>query len=774
MTLQVVGQALQRVDAETKARGTAVFGVDVQVPDALVGRFLRSDIPHARIRSIDTAAALKVPGVRAVITGADCPRRHGPLVHDQYALAVDRVRYAGEAVAAVAAEDDDAAQEALDRIIVDYEPLPVIGSLDEALATDAPLLHAEYDDYARVPVSGIRLRGVPGTNIPYHFRLRRGDVTRALDDADVVVERTYETQFIQYCHLEPHVAIARFEPDGDLTVWEATMGPHTLRNMLAELVGLPAARVRVITPLVGGAFGAKMYLRTVNPVAVFLARAVPGRAVRVVFDREDEFLTSPGRVPARITMRTGLTRDGMLTAREAVMYWEQGAYVDLTPIKVRNAGYVSLGPYRVPSASVDGYLVYSNRQPGGAFRGLGVPQVSWAGEQQMDAAARELGIDPVELRRRNLLGDGDSSITGETMRSVGVGACLHAVTQAAERWPDAPASANERPPGVKIGRGCAIAMKSTLTPTMTYATVRMNTDGSVDVSTAAVEHGQGAHTVLAQIVAEELSIPVDQVRIAAVDTSIAPFDRSSTSSRTTFHMGNTVRQAAADVRSQLTSMAAEVLEAPPEVLGLTDGSVHVANSSAAPMSYRDVMEAYHKGPGNIVGRGSYATNKTYDPMNPDTGQSARPSAFWAYSAAVAEVEVDTATGQTTVRHLATTVDAGKAINPLSCEQQIAGSAVMGIGMALMEELAFEDGQATNPSFLDYKIPTSLDIPPLDNIIVETADAAGPYGARGVGEAGLAAVPAAIGNAFLNATGTQLTRLPIRAETALRELRGGDR
>lgn len=759
MTFEVVGSPVRRIDAESKVRGTATYGVDVRLPGMLEGRFLRAGIPHARIVSIDASAALKVAGVRAVVTGQDWPRRHGPLVKDQPALAIGRVRYAGEAVAAVAAEDEDAAEEALDKITVEYEPLPVVASLDEALAPGAPLLHEEHDDYERAEVSGIRLRGAPGTNIPYHFKLRHGDVDRAFGTADVVVEREFSTQAIQYCHLEPHVAIAQFDGTGSLTVWESTMGPHTLRGMLAEFLGLPLSMVRVITPLVGGAYGAKMYLRAINPVAVLLARKTHGRPVRVVFDREDEFFTSPVRLPARILMRTAATRDGLITARQAVIHWEQGAYADLTPIKVRNSGYVALGPYRIPNASVDGYLVYTNRQPGGAFRGLGVPQVSWASESQIDDLARTLGMNPIDLRLRNVLGDGDRSVTGEVMRDVGIRACLRAVVDASQRWPEP-----EVPDGKQAGRGCAMVMKSTLTPTVTFGTVRMNLDGSVDVLTAAVEHGQGAYTVLAQIVAQELSVPLASVRIGPADTLVAPFDRSSTSSRTTFSMGNAIRAAAIDVREQLLAIAADVFEARAEDLEMRDGKVQVGGDPATSSAYRDVLSAYYKGPATIVGEGRYGTHKTYDPMDPDTAQSAHPSAFWSYGAAAAEVEVDEATGQVTVRRLAVAVDAGRAINPQSCIQQITGSAVMGVGMALMEQLQFEDGSPANPTLLDYKILTTVDVPPIEPLIVETADSEGPYGARGVGEVGLAPVPAAIGNAVLDATGARLVDLPMRAES----------
>lgn len=757
MAHNFVGRSVVRVDAAEKVLGTAVYGVDVELPGMLETRFLRAGIPHAEIVDIDVSGAWEVPGVRAVITGREHQRLHGPLIKDQPALAADRVRYPGEIVAAVAAENREAADEAIDRIIVDYDPLPVIDGLDAALADGATLLHEQHHVYDRVKVPGISLRGIEGTNIPYHFKLRRGDVERGWDASDVIVEREFCTQFIHYAHLEPHVTVARFEADGSVCLWTSTMGPHTLRMMAADFLGLPLAKVRVITPRVGGGFGSKMYLRAINPVALLLARQVPGTPVRVVFDREDEFYTSPGRIPTQVRVRTGATRDGTIQAREMEVFWEQGAYADLSAMKVRNAGYVALGPYRIPHAKVDGYLVYTNRQPGGAFRGLGVPQVAWAAEQQMDDLAAELGMDPVEVRRKNLLVDGDESVTGEIMEDVAAGNALDAALAAMAGWPTVAPTR-----GRKVGRGVAVVYKSTLTPTASFASVRMNSDGSVDVLTAAVEHGQGSHTVLTQMVADRLAVPVERIEISPTDTAMAPFDRSSTSSRTTFSMGNAVEDAAEKVRCRLLDIAAEVLEATVEDLVLGDGAVEVRGAPGRGMTYQELLFAHFKGPGIIVGDGEFGTQGIYDVMDPETASSKRPTAFWSYGAAAAETEVDEETGEVKVRRLALVVDAGKAINPRACEQQITGSAVMGIGMATMEAAEFADGVPLNPSFLDYKVPTILDVPELDILVTETPDRRGPHGARGVGEVGLPPVPPAIGNAVFAATGRRLTRLPMKA------------
>ncbi len=762
---KVVGASVPRVDTVAKATGSAVYGVDVRFADMLVGRTLRAGVPHARIVHLDVSAAEQVPGVRAIVTGRDYPKRHGPLVKDQPALALDRVRYAGEVVAAVAAEDEDAAQEALDRIVVDYEELPGVFGAREAMAAGAPLVHEDQLAYERTDMPGLKLNPVADTNVAYHFKLRHGDVAAGFAAADLVVEDTFSTSYVQYAHLEPHVTVARW--DGrTMTLWTSTMGPHTLRGMLADFLDLPQAQVRILTSLVGGGYGSKMYLRAINPVAALLAMRLPNRHVRVAFDREDEFLTCPARLPTVTTVKTGVKRDGTIVARQATILWEKGAYMDLGAVIARNASYCSLGPYRIPHASIDAYVLYTNRQPGGGFRGLGVPQVAWAGEQQMDRVARALGIDPLDLRRKNILRDGDETVTGERMSHCGVAECLERAA-AAIGW-DKPRGATAA--GTRRGRGLACILKSTLTPTVSFGFVKLNGDGSAEVITSAVEHGQGTYTVLSQIAAQELGVPLGRIRCVTPDTDVTPFDRSSTSSRTTFHMGNVVRAAALDVRRQLVDMAASLLEVHPDDLACADGRVSVRGAPQKSLTYGEVIAKYYGGPANVVGRGEFGTKKFYDPMHPETGQSKRPSIFWMYAAEAAEVEVDPETGQVRLTNLASAVDAGKAINPLNCRQQIEGSAVLGVGMALMEALAFDGGRLLNPTFLDYKLPTAVDLPDTEAVIVESGHDEGPYGAKGVGESATAAVPAAIGNAILDATGVQMKDLPVRAEQVYRALR----
>lgn len=766
----VVGQSIDRVDAVAKVTGAAVYGVDVRFAGMLVGRVLRAGVAHARITRLDTSAAAKVPGVRAIVTGRDHPKLHGLIVKDQPALAVDRVRYEGEVVAAVAAEDDEAAQEALDRIVVEYEELPGIFDLREAMQPGAPLVHDDPAAYERTQSSSgftYAVNAVAQSNVCFHFKLRRGDVEAGFAGSDLVVEDIFSTPFIQYAHLEPHVAVALWDSGGTLTFWASTMGPHTLRSMLADLLDLPLSRVRVITNMVGGGYGSKMYLRAINPAAALLALRVPNRHVRIVFDREDEFLSCGGRLPTVTTIKTGVKKDGTLVARKATILWEKGAYIDIGPIITRNASYCSLGPYRLPNAWIDGYLVYTNRQPGGGFRGLGIPQVAWAGEQQMDRIARELGLDSLELRLRNIYQDGDITITGERLQNVGVRACLEG---AAKRLGWERPLERRAPTGGLRGRGLACILKSTLTPTASFGIVKLNDDGSVDVLTSAVEHGQGAYTVLTQMVAEELSVPIEKIRCATPDTSVTPYDRSSTSSRTTFHVGNVVRLASIDARTQLMEMAGAVMEVSPKDLELRDGQIFIRGVPDRSLAYGQVIVKFYGGPANIVGRGEFSTKALYDPMDTETGQSKRPTIFWMYSAHGIEVEVDPETGQVRVTRVVSASDAGKAINPLTCVQQIDGSAVMGLGMATMEEVVFDGGRTLNPTFLEYKVPTTLDVPDTETVIVESGHPEGPYGAKGIGESALASIPAAIGNAVYDAIGVQIKDLPIRAERVYRALR----
>lgn len=757
--LTYVGQPLPRLDGPDKVTGRAVYGVDLKLPGMLHGRVLRSPLPHARIGRIDTSRAERLVGVRAVVTGADAPYTHNAaIIKDWPFLAQDKVRHVGEAVAAVAAVDEETAEEALALIDVDYDELPGVFEPEAAMAPDAPLIHERMMEYPRAPA----FHPVAGTNICNHYRLRRGHAEAAFADCAVVVEERYRTAMMQHCPMEVHVAIGQQAPDGRLTVWTSAQSPYWTRAELATALGVPMSDIRVIVPYVGGGFGAKHAVK-VEQYAVALALKAGHRPVRVALTRAEEFGTSLVRQPTIIDIKTGADRDGRILARAIRIVWNTGGYADLSPAVSRNAGFAAGGPYVIPNVWVDSYCVYTNNPVSGAFRGFGVPEVTWAGESQLDVVARELGMDPLELRLRNAVEEGSESVLGEILHSVGLKECLRRAS-AAVGW------GQPKPAG--RGRGVACMHKSTGTPTSSAGFVKLNEDGTVTLLSSAVEMGQGAATVLAQIVAEELGVRPEHIRVVAPDTDVTPYERSTTSSRATFHAGNALLAAARDARRQILDIAASLLEADAQDLELRDERVWVrgAPEHAIPLAGLWQAGMYSRGQYPILGRGAYSTSGIYDPLDPVTGRSRRSTAFWMYAAQAAEVEVDVETGKVTVLRLTAAHDMGKAINPQTCAQQIEGALVMGLGQALFEQLIVDEGRPVNPSFIDYKIPCTLDIPQLEAILVEAAHPEGPFGAKGLGEPGLAPTAAAIGNAILDALGIRMRDLPITAEAVLGALR----
>lgn len=754
-----VGQRVTRLDAPEKASGRAVYGVDVKLPGMLQGKILRSPLPHARIARIDVSRAARLAGVRAVVTGRDAPYTHNAaIIKDWPFFAVDKVRHVGEAVAAVAAVDEETAEEALALIDVDYEEIPAVFDPEEAMRPGAPLVHERLMDYPRAEA----FHPVAGTNICNYFKLRRGDADGAFEGCAVVVEERYTTAMMQHCPLEVHVAVAQQATDGRLTVWTSAQSPYWTRGELATALGIPMSDIRVIVPYVGGGFGAKHAVK-VEQYAVALALKAGHRPVRLALTRAEEFGTALVRQPTIIDVKTGVTGEGAILARKVRIVWNTGAYADLSPAVSRNAGFAAAGPYVIPHVWVDSYCVYTNNPVSGAFRGFGVPEVTWAGESQLDTVARRLGMDPLELRLRNAVEEGSESVLGEVLHSVGVKTCL-------QKAADAVGWGTPKAPG--RGRGIACMHKSTGTPTSSAAFVKLNEDGTVTLLSSAVEMGQGAATVLAQIVAEELGVRPERIRVVMPDTDVTPYERSTTSSRTTFHAGNALIAAARDARAQILEVAADVLEVHAGDLELRDERVWVKGmpDRSVPLARLWRAGMYARGQYPILGRGAYSTSGIYDPLDPQTGRSKRSTAFWMYAAQAAEVEVDVETGKVTVLRLSAAHDLGRAINPQTCEQQIEGALVMGLGQALFEQLVLDGGRPVNPSFIDYKIPCTLDIPQLEAILVEAEHREGPFGAKGLGEPGLAPTAAAIGNAILDAIGVKMADLPITAEKVLAALR----
>ncbi len=758
MELSVVGKRIERVDGSEKVTGQALYLDDLKMAEMLYGKVLRSAFPHAKIVNIDTGRAKRLLGVKVVVTGKDLPYTYGPAVKDQPFYAIGKVRHLGEAVAGVAAIDRDVAEEALSLIRVEYEELPALFDPLEAVKPDALLIHEDLGQYWHADP----FRPVAGTNICNHFKLRKGDIERGFHEADQIFEDTFTNQMVNHCCLETHGAVAQVNASGKVTMWAGAQSPFTSRQELASALGIPITKIRFINSWVGGGFGGKHGLKA-EPLAVGLAMHAKGRPVKVVLTREEVFTSTVSRKPCTIWMKTGVKRDGRLIAREIKLYWDTGAYAEVGPWVCRNAGYASAGPYVIPHISVDSYCIYTNNPIGSGFRGFGVPQVTWAHESQMDIIAEALGIDPLEMRLINAVEEGSLSATGEILHSVGVKETLRKAAELCE-W--------KKPLAKNRGRGIACMNKNTSAPTSSSAVVRINEDGSVTVMTGAVDMGQGVQTIAAQIVSEELSIPIERIQVLNPDTDMTPYDRSTSSSRATFHTGNAIRAAAIDARNQIFEMVSQSMEANPSDLVLKEGRIFVAGSPSKSVAISDVVKggAYMTKAGKpVVGRGVFSTSSTFIPLDPETGQSAKPTAFWMYASQAAEVEVDTETGKVEVLKMTAAHDVGKAINPLLCEQQIEGSLVMGIGMTLYEEQVVYEGKTLNPNFHDYKLPTSLDVPSLVPCVVEAAHESGPYGAKGLGEPGLAPSAAAISNAIYDAIGVRVTDLPITPEKILKAL-----
>jgi len=755
-----LGQALPMVDALERVTARIRFSQDVTMPGMLYAAVVRSTLPHARIRRIDTSAATAVPGVVAVVTAADLARIpglqpvYGPQIRDQPVLASDRVRYVGDMVALVAAETPQAAREAAGLVRVDYEPLPAVFDPVAAMQPDAPLVHElRPDETHRGQAVYFGLRPLFGTNCCNHFRLVSGDIERGFAEADLVLEETFRVPAAQHVAMEPHAALAYWEGDR-LVVISGTQTPFNTRQILADLFGLPAEKVRVVVPPMGGSFGCKVFPR-IEPQVAVLAR-LTGRPVKLVLDRYEEFLTLT-RHATVVTIRLGLARDGRITAKKVQAYWSTGAYADCGPDVARKGGFGSVGPYRIPNVAVDSYCVYTNLPPAGAFRGYAVTEIIWASERMMDIAADALGLDPLEFRQRNLLEDGDRFATGETLLDVHFRDCLDAVAQAIA-WSPEPVLLPDRRVRAK---GLAVVMKGMTTPSRSEARVGVDRSGRVTVYSSTVELGQGARTVLAQLAAEPLGIPATMIRVVDPDTAVTPFDNRTTSSRSTYMMGNAVQAAATRLAARLRALAAERLEVAPEDLELVAGACCVRGAPERCVGWGELVEA--AGLEELREHGEFHNEGGLDP---ETGHGVA-SSHWHQGAAGAEVEVDLETGLVRVLRLHAAVYAGRVVNPLTAALQNEGSMIMGLGSALFEELVYDAGQPLTTNLSDYLIPSFLDLPlELTHDLLERPGAE----IHGVGETALPPVPAAIGNAVARALGVRLTELPLTPERVLRALR----
>lgn len=745
-------------DARARVRGQLDLVQDLVVPGMLHGAIARSTVPHGRIVSFDASAARAVPGVVSVVTGADLLAHpeiqpiYGPQIKDQPIVAFERVRHVGDVVALVAAETRQAAEEAAALVDVRYEELPSVFDPVQAMAPDAPLVHQSRsaDEGSALYFD---LRPDPGTNCCNHFRLRQGDVAAGFAAADLIVEETFRTPAIQHVAMEPHAVLASWEEDR-LIVRSGTQTPFNLRRSLAETFGLPDERVRVITGTLGGSYGAKVFPR-IEPQAALLAR-LTGRPVRIVLRRDEEFVTL-NRHATTITIRLGLRQDGTTLAKEVVAHWDTGAYADCGPNVAQKGGFGVVGPYNIPNVAVDSLCVYTNLPPAGAFRGYAVTQAAWASECAMDVAAERLRIDPFELRRRNLLRSGDRFATGEHLEDVHFEECLERAA-AAIGW-KGPARV-ELPDGRVRAKGLSVIMKGMTTPSRSEARIAVDAAGQVTVYSSTVEMGQGAHTVLAQLAAAELRLPYESVAVVGADTDVTPFDNRTTSSRSTYMMGNAVKLAAASLRRRLLELAAEQLESAVADLELREGIIQVVGVPDRAVSFGKLADG--AGPDGLSERAEFRNEGGLDP---ETGQGVA-SSHWHQGAGAVEVEVDHETGVVSILRAYTAVYAGQIVNRHLAALQTLGNVVFGIGSARFEEIVYDGGQVVNPNLSDYLIPSFLDLPGQTGFELLERPGADMHG---LGETALPTIPAAVGNAVARATGARVRELPLSPERVLQAM-----
>ena len=742
-----VGRSVPRKEAVAKLTGQAPYVHNLVLPGMLYGKIARSTVSHARIRGIDTAAARAVEGVHRIYTAADVMKivpdpHYGPAFHDQPILAIDKVRYAGEPLALVLATDPHVAEAAAQLVEVDYEPLPAVYDEVEAMRSLA-IVHEVLRPAGTFPDLK-HLEGKRDTNIALDFQLRRGDVEQAFAKAAHVFEHTFKTQQVLHVPLEPFVTVA--DPLNDcLTLHTASQSPSFVRIEIARLLGWPENRVRVRVPFLGGGFGAKLYIKLEALAAV--AALIVRRPVKIALTMEEQFYTLTKHA-ATLRIKSGVDADGRITARECEVWWNGGAYADIGPRVTQKSGFTAPGPYDIEHVKIDSYALYTNLPPAGALRGFGIPQLVWAYESHADMIARALGMDPLSFRRKNILREGRPQATGTLMRDAALEPVLDRLAQRMQ-WNQP----FDRGTGtVRRGRGMAIGFKASISPTTSVAIVNVSADGSCHLLCSTVDMGQASDTAMAQIVAEVLGMEAERISVVHPDTDVTPYDMATLGSRSTYHMGHAVKRAAEDARDKLLALAGE-LGLPPE-------------TTPIPELFR---RKYGMQAGNVVGTGSFVP--TYAPTDHATGQSSNVTPFWMVGAAGVEVEVDTETGDIKILRLVNVADVGKAINPAVVDTQLSGAAIMQLGFTLYEQMQFRDGQVTNPSLADYKIPGMLDLPDvIENEAVDANEHGGPFGAKGVGESGTFGVSPAIANAIEDAVGVRITSLPLSAEAVYRALR----
>ena len=751
---RMIGKRLPRIDATDKVRGKARYTDDISLPGMLCGLILRSPLAHARIVNIDTSKAMKLPGVKAIVTGEDTlKKKYGVISRsvkymDEFPLAVDKVRFIGDEVAALAAVDPDVAMEALDLIEVEYEELPAVFDPEEAQRPEAPQIH----DHA------------PG-NISREFHIKEGDPEKGFLESDRIREDVFTTQSAIHAYLEPHAALAAWDLAGKLTLYTSTQTPYYVQQHLAYTLGMNPESIRVIKPAVGGGFGGKADGMAALDFCAALLSKKAGRPVKIVYSRDEEFIAARRKHPTRITMKTGVKKDGTILARKCTAILDGGAYCSLGPLTTILVGTFQTLPFRFENFQYDGYRIYTNKPPCGAMRGHGGPQVHFAQDVQMDMIAEDLGIDTLEMALKNGLRTGDRSAVGFNIISSGFHECLKKVSEETRWYEKRQDRKIKKHKAYGIGLGCggfpsgAGFYFTKTTSAHSSVILKFGEGGGVSILTGASDIGQGSDSVICQIVAEVLGLPLEDTHIISADTQLTPPDMGTYSSRVTVAAGNAALKAATSAKEEIFQVVSEKLEANAEDLVAVDRKIFVKGSPDICISLGEAINLYQKKNNGspLVVKGSYNSPDNLSPT-------------YSFGAYVCEVEVDLRTGEVSVLKMTAGHDCGQPLNPMSVEGQIEGCIAMGMGYALSENLTSEGGQTLNPSFLGYKMPTAKQMPQISihHVIIE--DPEGPFGAKETGEGSLDPTTPAIANAIYNATGVRINDLPITPERILRELK----
>ncbi len=751
--LKVVGKSWTKVDAMAKVTGETVFADDLSLPRMLFCKILRSQHPHALIKRVDVRPALECPGVMAAITGQDLPIKFGilPVSQDEEALCLTKVRMVGDPVAAVAALDEESAEAALEAILVEYEPLPAILTIDEGLEKPAVQIH----EYAQEG------------NIHKLVSLEFGDVEEGFALADHLREDLFYYEGSNHLPMEQHAAVAQVGADGRLTLWSSTQTPHYVHRALAKVLELPASRIRVIATPVGGGFGGKTDPFSHEIVVAKLAM-LTGRPVKATLTREEVFYAHRGRHPVLMWIKTGMKRDGTITAMHFRSYLDGGAYGSYGVASTYYTGALQTITYPIQHYKFEGLRVFTNKPPCGPKRGHGTPQPRFALEVQLDKFAEDLNLDPASLRLRHLVPANSMSVNHLSVTSIGLRECIERVVEAS--------SFTQRrrnlPPGKGLGLACGAYLSGAGLPIywneMPHSGVQIKIDrgGGVTVFCGSIDIGQGSDSVLAAIVAEVLGISLSRVIVVTADTDLTPVDLGSYSSRVTLMTGNAAIAAATPLREKILAAAGEQLELSPEVLVMAEDRVFWTEDSARGLSFDEAVQLAEAKFGTLGSVGSYTPPRRGGPYK---GSGVGPSPAYSYTACVAEVTCDLETGIYEVDKLWLAHDVGKAINPLLVIGQVEGSAYMGLGEAMMEEQIFRRGLHKIPSMLDYKTPTTMETPEIETFLIETIDPEGPYGAKEAGQGPLLPVAPALANAIYNATGVRVDEVPITPEKVLKGL-----